>query len=84
MPSRLQTLEKNRLRQLFRGDDNLDQLLYLVSLYIQAFVFPISPSADPIDLKLVLIRRLAQELHKAITDKLKQYPKTRAEAMLHY
>jgi hypothetical protein len=53
--------------------DNLDQLLYLICLYIHNFVFSISRSADPIEIKLVLIRRLGQELHKAVINKLKQY-----------
>ena len=73
MPPQLQTSEKNRLRQLLRGDDNLDQLLYLICLYLRDFVFPVSRSADPLEIRLVLIRRLGQELRKAIIDKLKQY-----------
>lgn len=73
MPPRLQTSEKNRLRWLFASEDNLDQLLYLICLYVEDFLFPTCPSADPVDVKLVLIRRLGQELRAAILKKLKQY-----------
>ena len=65
--------DKAHLRRLFTGADNLDQLQYLICLYVQEFVFPTCPSADPADLKLVLIRRLSQELRTAIIKKLKDY-----------
>lgn len=65
--------DKAHLRRRFTGTDNLDQLQYLICLYVQDFVFPTCPSADPVDLKLVLIRRLGQELRAAIIKKLKQY-----------
>lgn len=65
--------DKSRLRRLFHGADNLDQLQYLICLYAQGCVFPTCPSADPADLQLVLVRRLGQELRAAILKKLKQY-----------
>ena len=87
MPPQLQTSEKNRIRQLLRRDDNLDQLLYLICLYIQDSIFPISVGVDSV-IKLALIRRLGQELRNAIIAKLKQYfPKDRNrgdDALLKY
>jgi len=65
--------DKSHLRRRFHGADNLDQLQYLICLYLQGCVFPTCPSADPADLQLVLIRRLGQELRAAILKKLKQY-----------
>lgn len=38
--------QKARLRRLFTGSDNLDQLQYLICLYAQDVVFTY-PSADP-------------------------------------
>ena len=76
--------QKERLRRFFTGTDNLDQLQYLICLYVQDFL-PTYPSSDPDDLKLILIRRLGQELRTAIIKKLRQYyPKDahRNEALL--
>ena len=76
---------KNWVRVRLRADDNLDQLLILVCVYIRDHLFPTCPSPDPIDLQVILIRRLGEELRKGILEKLKRYfPKDahREEALL--
>jgi hypothetical protein len=61
------------LRRLLTSANNLDRLQYLLCIYLQNFVFSTCPSADPVDLKVVLIRRLGQELRAAIIKKLRRY-----------